>query len=197
MGVAIGQTYEIINVNSVGKYQTIFGPGNSPDMWCMIIDCVLNRSEVNVDYFVQNGLWVLQRDQSIKHAWFSAKHESMSGSWALVSVSGRAVRVTSIGDKPSAPGYNWSDRVYMGEIYDGTHHDERKGSSIGNGLGNNHIVPGVNPFTIAGLKSCDWTVSLSNPKKKTLAIGDICSVCGKEWKERALLTSTYMGCWCA
>lgn len=203
MGVAIGQTYEIINVNSVGKYQTVFGPGNSPGMWRMIINCVLNQSEVNVDYHVQAGLWVLHQDQSIKHAWFSARHESMSGSWALVSVTGRAVRVTTIGDDPKAPGYNWSDRVYMGEIYDGTHHDERKGSSFGNGLGNNHIIPPVTPFTIGALNGFAGTGKIENisfkpkPKpQKVLKIGDICSTCGKEWKERALLTSVYVGCWC-
>lgn len=199
MGATIGQTYEIVNYNGVGKYQTVFGPGHSPGMWRMIINCVLNQSEVNVDCFVQAGLWVLHRDQSIKHAWFSVKHESMSGSWALVSVNGHAVRVTTIGDDPKAPGYNWSDRIYMGEIYDGTHHDERKGSCFGNGLGNNHIVPPVTPFTIGALNGFDGTAKTvkTNPKpQKVLAIGDICSTCGKEWKERSLLTSVYVGCWC-
>lgn len=36
----------------------------------------------------------------------------------------------------------------------------------------------------------------TQPTNKTLKIGDICSVCGKEYKERQLFTGSFIGCMC-
>lgn len=201
--IGIGQTYEIVNYYGPGKYKTIFGPGHSPGMWRTISNCALDQSEESVDYHVQAGLWVLHQDQSIKHAWFSAKHESMSGSWALVSVSGHAVKITTISDNPKAPGYNWSDKVYVGEVYDYTHHDKINGTSPVNYKPHAVNYAAFNTAASAvwhgvGLASTGktetWPTTKATPR--ALQIGDICPVCTKEWKQRELATSVYVGCWC-
>ncbi len=91
MSVEIGQVYEIVNYHGIGKYQVVYGPGSSPDMWRMIINCALNACEVNIDFHVQAGLWRLHNNQSTKHAWFSQAQENVTHSWALVSVGGGIV----------------------------------------------------------------------------------------------------------
>lgn len=201
--VGIGQIYEIPGATDpLGQYQTVFGPGDSPDMWRMIVDCQL-AGEANIEYYLQAGLWVLHQDFDIRHGHMSQQCAAIYGSWAMVGKSGNVVRVTSIGDDPYARRHQWPDKVYVGEVYDYTLHDKIDGTSPVN-----YKPHAVNYAAFNGAASTVWHgVGLASTGKtetwpatkgapRVLQIGDVCPVCTKEWKQRELATSVYVGCWC-
>lgn len=130
-------------------------------------------------------------------AWFSQKAANQFGSWGMTLVTGEDVRITCLDDTPGAPSYNWSDKVYVGKVIEHSQHDRWDGEW--DTLNNLH-VGAVHPIVNQGVhdlaSSGPATVRKKAPRTK-LNIGDTCPVCGKEWKQRELATSTYIGCWCA
>jgi hypothetical protein len=124
-------------------------------------------------------------------AWFSQAAANAYGSWGMTLAStGKSVRVTALYSTLDSASYNWPDKVYVGEIVAWSHHDHWDGKFD---LINARRLGSVHPIVdIDG----SAPVTKKAPRVK-LNIGDTCSVCGKEWKQRELATSTYIGCWCA
>lgn len=117
----------------------------------------------------------------------------MSGSWAMKLADGSGdVRITATGYSSAGPAaahkYMWPDAVYVGEVIALSQHDEKD-----NWFHQNHS----RIFTLTPLKGFKITEKMGSKKPRlSLKIGDICPVCGKEYKVRELATSTYIGCWC-
>lgn len=105
----------------------------------------------------------------IKHAWFSKKHEAQVGSLEMDTPDGKVVRITALADAQEAV-YAWDDGAYIGVVLDGT-------------FRNKAFVSDFNPTPTA-------------PIRRQLAVGEVCTICFAEYKERFLFRSAYMGCHC-
>lgn len=106
-----------------------------------------------------------------KYAWFSKTHEAATGSWEIDTVDGKVVRVTDLFDDKTLPTpSSYADAVYVGVVFHGT-------------FRNKSFLSNFNPESIKAIR-------------RQLAAGEICAVCGAEWKERFLFYSSYIGCHC-
>lgn len=189
--IGIGQIYEILGATGTGQYQTVFGPGDSPNMWRMIVDCQL-AGDANINYYLQAGLWVLHQDSDIRYAHMSKQYAAIHGSWAMVGINGNVVRVTSVGVRLASQQRQWPDTVYVGEVFDYTYHDKINGTPS---CASANVLGMVQPWH--GVSWNGQTISTAKkPTSRNLQIGDTCPVCQKEWKQRELATSVYVGCWC-
>lgn len=206
MTVKSGQLYDV--PSSGTNARILEQDSKTPYMWYTAIGqkrCGLT----NVEYFVQNGVWRLIEEPSIAYAWYSAQAAQYSGSWAVLTVAGKVVRATAIN---GVNNYRWPDRVYIGDVYDGTQHDERQGSSQRSPQRSSQIqyTSAASPVpspkigqlvsnALGKIQASDKVVSIkpsTKPSTKPLELGETCPTCKKEWKRRELLTSSYIGCWC-
>lgn len=94
---------------------------------------------------------------------------------------GRTVWVTGIDSDPECSSYSWPDKVLVGEIVRGDVRGWREGRLFPSEV---EIEDGFVDFLAEA------------PTETSLQIGDRCPKCKHEWKERALLTSVYVGCMC-
>jgi hypothetical protein len=105
----------------------------------------------------------------VLHAWFSKKHEVFVGSVEMDTPDGNVVRVTAIAPAIEAA-YPWDDAAYMGVVLESTSR-------------NRSFNSGFNPPP-------------TPPHRKVLKLGEICSTCEAEYKERILFRESYTGCLC-
>ncbi len=107
----------------------------------------------------------------VKHAWFSKKQENLLGSFEMDTPDGKVVRVTALGDNEfSLHCLEWDDGAYIGIVLSDT-------------------------FRNQSFKS-DFSPAKTAPIRKQLNLGDVCPVCGAEFKERLLFRTSYLGCHC-
>ena len=60
------------------------------------------------------------------------------------------------------------------------------------------VQPNMTPLSVSGAPVVAAVAKSTEPKKasKPLQLGDVCSVCHDEVRERLLFTSTFVGCKC-
>lgn len=167
MATISGQTYHL--VMSGDNVVVLEQHPKNPRFWFTAIN-QQRHIPIDIDGHVQSGQLKFVNDSAIFHAWYSALAEQAHGSWAVVDLSGQVVRATAFSCFPNLT-YNWPDKQYLGEVYHASQHDERLGQ--------------VSDNVVVVKTSC-----------KPLRLGEICSVCNKEWKRRELFIGTYVGCWC-
>lgn len=107
------------------------------------------------------------------HGWFSALAEANFGSFRMSKVGGGYTRVTATAeDYGDGDNYNWIDKVYVGQVIDGSGRDFSTWSGF-------LPTPEPPPESIAP--------PISDTK---------CHKCGHEVKERELFLTKYVGCMC-